>query len=177
MQQAARTPAHLAHPHRYWGLERGLAIGVALVSCMPGGTASNIIAYIARVGARAHVLQASCSPHSAWLQCCACSPTGCAPSPGLHHLDCSLPCTTTPSFGVRPLPCFARGAGGDGVDKPHASLSSPLHVQCDMPLSVMMTSASTLMAIAATPLLSSLLVSLSYSPRTQPCLLIWFGLI
>jgi len=39
-----------------------------------------------------------------------------------------------------------------------------------MPLSVMMTSASTLMAIAATPLLSSLLVRLSYSTRTQPCL-------
>ncbi|KAF5839427.1 sodium bile acid symporter family-domain-containing protein [Dunaliella salina] len=62
---------------REWGLERGLAIGVALVSCMPGGTASNIVAFIAR---------------------------------------------------------------------------------CDMPLSVMMTSASTLMAIAATPLLSSILV-------------------
>jgi len=62
---------------RDWGLERGLAIGVALVSCMPGGTASNIVAFIAR---------------------------------------------------------------------------------CDMPLSVMMTSASTLMAIAATPLLSSILV-------------------
>lgn len=33
---------------RFWGLPASLAIGVALVSCMPGGTASNIVAYIAR---------------------------------------------------------------------------------------------------------------------------------
>ncbi|WIA42939.1 hypothetical protein OEZ86_008852 [Tetradesmus obliquus] len=33
---------------RHWGLSSSLAIGVALVSCMPGGTASNIVAYIAR---------------------------------------------------------------------------------------------------------------------------------
>eukprot|EP00878_Enallax_costatus_P032589 GHUV01035828.1.p1 GENE.GHUV01035828.1~~GHUV01035828.1.p1 ORF type:complete len:352 (+),score=75.40 GHUV01035828.1:655-1710(+) len=33
---------------RYWGLTSSLAIGVALVSCMPGGTASNIVAYIAK---------------------------------------------------------------------------------------------------------------------------------
>lgn len=33
---------------RYWGLARPLAVGVALVSCMPGGTASNIIALIAK---------------------------------------------------------------------------------------------------------------------------------
>ncbi|KAG2496634.1 hypothetical protein HYH03_005454 [Edaphochlamys debaryana] len=30
------------------GLAPGLAVGVALVSCMPGGTASNIVAYIAK---------------------------------------------------------------------------------------------------------------------------------
>ncbi|GFR44023.1 hypothetical protein Agub_g5179 [Astrephomene gubernaculifera] len=59
------------------GMAPGLAVGVALVSCMPGGTASNIVAYIARG---------------------------------------------------------------------------------DMPLSIMMTTASTLMAIATTPLLTSLLV-------------------
>ncbi|GLI66102.1 hypothetical protein VaNZ11_009708 [Volvox africanus] len=59
------------------GLAPGLAVGVALVSCMPGGTASNIVAYIAKG---------------------------------------------------------------------------------DMPLSIMMTTASTLMAIATTPLLTSLLV-------------------
>lgn len=34
---------------RFWGLSSSLAIGVALVSCMPGGTASNIVAYIAKV--------------------------------------------------------------------------------------------------------------------------------
>lgn len=34
---------------RNWGLQQGLAVGVALVSCMPGGTASNIMAYIAKV--------------------------------------------------------------------------------------------------------------------------------
>jgi BASS family bile acid:Na+ symporter len=33
---------------RFWGLSSSLAVGVALVSCMPGGTASNIVAYIAR---------------------------------------------------------------------------------------------------------------------------------
>eukprot|EP00877_Chromochloris_zofingiensis_P002952 jgi/Chrzof1/12658/Cz07g02190.t1 len=33
---------------RYWNLSSSLAIGVALVSCMPGGTASNIVAYIAK---------------------------------------------------------------------------------------------------------------------------------
>ncbi|PNW75582.1 hypothetical protein CHLRE_12g532500v5 [Chlamydomonas reinhardtii] len=59
------------------GLAPGLAVGVALVSCMPGGTASNIVAYIAKG---------------------------------------------------------------------------------DMPLSIMMTTASTLMAIATTPILTSLLV-------------------
>ncbi len=32
---------------RGWGLETGLAAGVALVSCCPGGSASNIVAYIA----------------------------------------------------------------------------------------------------------------------------------
>lgn len=62
---------------KWWGLTSSLAIGVALVSCMPGGTASNIVAYIARG---------------------------------------------------------------------------------DMPLSVMMTTASTLMAVFTTPLLTSLLV-------------------
>ncbi|KAG2438753.1 hypothetical protein HXX76_005297 [Chlamydomonas incerta] len=59
------------------GLAPGLAVGVALVSCMPGGTASNIVAYIAKG---------------------------------------------------------------------------------DMPLSIMMTTASTLMAIATTPVLTTLLV-------------------
>ena len=33
---------------KWWGLPSSLAVGVALVSCMPGGTASNIVAYIAR---------------------------------------------------------------------------------------------------------------------------------
>jgi bile acid:Na+ symporter, BASS family len=33
---------------RYWGLAPPLAVGVALVSCMPGGTASNIVALIAK---------------------------------------------------------------------------------------------------------------------------------
>lgn len=33
---------------RNWGLDSGLAVGVALVSCMPGGTASNIMAFIAK---------------------------------------------------------------------------------------------------------------------------------
>ncbi len=39
---------------RYWGLAKGLAVGVALVSCMPGGTASNIVAYIAKVRRATH---------------------------------------------------------------------------------------------------------------------------
>ena len=33
---------------RYWGLTEGLAVGIALVSCMPGGTASNIMAFLAK---------------------------------------------------------------------------------------------------------------------------------
>lgn len=33
---------------RSWGLTEGLAVGIALVSCMPGGTASNIMAFLAK---------------------------------------------------------------------------------------------------------------------------------
>jgi hypothetical protein len=61
VQKTGRTHNHSPDCHyrpqscalpqlRHWGLEGGLAIGIALVSCMPGGTASNIVAYIARVG-------------------------------------------------------------------------------------------------------------------------------
>lgn len=46
---------------RYWGLERGLAIGIALVSCMPGGTASNIVAFIARGDMPLSVMMTSAS--------------------------------------------------------------------------------------------------------------------
>lgn len=40
---------------RNWGLSDGLAVGVALVSCMPGGTASNIMAFIAKVNGERHL--------------------------------------------------------------------------------------------------------------------------
>eukprot|EP00199_Chlamydomonas_sp_CCMP681_P001730 CAMPEP_0119104544 /NCGR_PEP_ID=MMETSP1180-20130426/2733_1 /TAXON_ID=3052 ORGANISM="Chlamydomonas cf sp, Strain CCMP681" /NCGR_SAMPLE_ID=MMETSP1180 /ASSEMBLY_ACC=CAM_ASM_000741 /LENGTH=380 /DNA_ID=CAMNT_0007089339 /DNA_START=114 /DNA_END=1257 /DNA_ORIENTATION=- len=46
---------------RHWGLERGLAIGVALVSCMPGGTASNIVAFIAKGDMPLSVMMTSAS--------------------------------------------------------------------------------------------------------------------
>ncbi|KAL6746054.1 sodium bile acid symporter family-domain-containing protein [Haematococcus lacustris] len=46
---------------RYWGLEPGLAIGLALVSCMPGGTASNIVAFIARGDMPLSVMMTSAS--------------------------------------------------------------------------------------------------------------------
>lgn len=54
---------------RYWGLEPGLAIGVALVSCMPGGTASNIVAFIARGDMVCRLLFFLC-PIFLFLVCC-----------------------------------------------------------------------------------------------------------
>lgn len=33
---------------RVMGLEQGLAVGLILVACCPGGTASNIVTYLAR---------------------------------------------------------------------------------------------------------------------------------
>ena len=50
-----------------WGLasafqlERDLAVGLILVSCCPGGTASNVIAYLARANLPLSVLMTMCS--------------------------------------------------------------------------------------------------------------------
>lgn len=44
-----------------FGLERDLAVGLILVSCCPGGTASNVIAYLARANLPLSVLMTMCS--------------------------------------------------------------------------------------------------------------------
>ena len=46
---------------RAFGLEPGLAIGLILVSCCPGGTASNVICYLARANVPLSVLMTMCS--------------------------------------------------------------------------------------------------------------------
>lgn len=72
----ARTPRHIAigvaaqflvMPFAGWAishafrLEAGLAIGLILVSCCPGGTASNVICYLARASVPLSVLMTMCS--------------------------------------------------------------------------------------------------------------------
>jgi len=44
-----------------FGLEKGLALGLILVACCPGGTASNVIAYLARANVALSVLMTMCS--------------------------------------------------------------------------------------------------------------------
>jgi bile acid:Na+ symporter, BASS family len=44
-----------------FGLETGLALGLVLVACCPGGTASNVICYLARAHVPASVLMTLCS--------------------------------------------------------------------------------------------------------------------
>lgn len=76
----ARTPKHIAigvaaqfliMPLAGWaiartfGLETGLAIGLILVSCCPGGTASNVICYLARANVPLSVLMTMCSTFTA----------------------------------------------------------------------------------------------------------------
>ena len=46
---------------RLSGLETGLATGLILVSCCPGGTASNVVAYLARANLALSVLVTMCS--------------------------------------------------------------------------------------------------------------------
>lgn len=43
------------------GLERDLAVGLILVSCCPGGTASNVVAYLAKANVALSVLMTLCS--------------------------------------------------------------------------------------------------------------------
>jgi len=50
-----------------FGLERGLALGLILVACCPGGTASNVIAYLARANVALSVLMTMCSTLTAVL--------------------------------------------------------------------------------------------------------------
>lgn len=45
----------------WFGLEKGLAIGLILVSCCPGGTASNVICYLAKANVPLSVLLTMCS--------------------------------------------------------------------------------------------------------------------
>ena len=46
---------------RAFGLEAGLAIGLILVACCPGGTASNVICYLAKANVALSVLLTMCS--------------------------------------------------------------------------------------------------------------------
>lgn len=48
-------------------LERDLAVGLILVSCCPGGTASNVIAFLARANLALSVLMTMCSTFAAIL--------------------------------------------------------------------------------------------------------------
>jgi len=74
--EVAKTPKHvvigvaaqfLIMPLAAWGiaslfhLEKGLAIGLILVGCCPGGTASNVICYLARANVALSVLLTMCS--------------------------------------------------------------------------------------------------------------------
>ena len=47
-----------------FGLETGLAVGLILVSCCPGGTASNVVAYLARANLVACLSQGRLPRHS-----------------------------------------------------------------------------------------------------------------
>lgn len=44
-----------------FGLESGLAVGIVLVACCPGGTASNVVAYLARANLALSVTMTLCS--------------------------------------------------------------------------------------------------------------------
>lgn len=44
-----------------FGLEQGLAVGLVLVACCPGGTASNVVAYLARANVALSVTMTMCS--------------------------------------------------------------------------------------------------------------------
>jgi len=44
-----------------FGLENGLAVGIVLVACCPGGTASNVVAYLARANLALSVTMTLCS--------------------------------------------------------------------------------------------------------------------
>ncbi len=44
-----------------FGLEQGLAVGLVLVACCPGGTASNVVAYLARANVALSVSMTMCS--------------------------------------------------------------------------------------------------------------------
>ena len=46
---------------RAFSLEAGLAVGLILVSCCPGGTASNVVTYLARANLPLSVLMTMCS--------------------------------------------------------------------------------------------------------------------
>jgi BASS family bile acid:Na+ symporter len=58
-------------PFLGWGIARGLqletplAVGLILVSCCPGGTASNVVAYLARANVALSVLMTMCSTFGA----------------------------------------------------------------------------------------------------------------
>lgn len=85
-----------------WGLAKSLAVGVALVSCMPGGTASNIVAYIAK----GDMVRASRSMRVFLCFLCAANS---------HPLGkpCNTKCETS---SLRPLPTAAECDDDDSVN-------------------------------------------------------------
>lgn len=48
--QVSNVFCHSPRACSCWGLEKALAIGIIVLSACPGGTASNIVAFIAKVG-------------------------------------------------------------------------------------------------------------------------------
>ena len=50
-----------------FNLEKDLAVGLILVSCCPGGTASNVIAFLSRANLALSVLMTMCSTFAAIL--------------------------------------------------------------------------------------------------------------
>jgi len=70
---AGLVAQYLIMPFLGWGiarllqLETALAVGLILVSCCPGGTASNVVAYLARANVALSVLMTMCSTVAAIL--------------------------------------------------------------------------------------------------------------
>src|SRR5690606_37185960 len=52
---------------RLVGLDNAFAVGLILVSCCPGGTASNIVTYVAQANVALSVLMTMCSTFAALL--------------------------------------------------------------------------------------------------------------
>ncbi|CAI7890540.1 unnamed protein product [Closterium sp. NIES-54] len=131
------------------------ATGIVLVACCPGGTASNIVTFLAR-----SVTCPCCllPPHHC---CTAFMSTSLIPMPALDSQGCLLP-TAFPLRLLLPSQLFHAGHGlfsyFSHIPLPFSTLIVP---RCgnrgNVALSVLMTTFSTLLAVVMTPLLTSLL--------------------